>query len=123
LGAEAHLNTCFKHFIYFVHEFKLVDPKELQPLRDLIDSLMGKEKEIKREGGGTAGPKAGGEKKSKKKDGEGGGSGEKKSSSSSTPENTDGNEKGISDKDKSKENNASTAAVPTGAPPPTKGPS
>jgi len=50
LGAEAHLNTCFKHFIYFVHEFKLIDPKELQPLRDLIDSLMGKEKEIKRDG-------------------------------------------------------------------------
>jgi len=43
LGAEAHLNTCFKHFIYFVHEFNLIDPKELQPLKDLIDSLMGKE--------------------------------------------------------------------------------
>jgi len=49
LGAEAHLNTCFKHFIYFVYEFKLIDPKELQPLKDLIDSLMGKEKEVKRE--------------------------------------------------------------------------
>jgi len=43
LGAEAHLNTCFKHFIYFVHEFKLIDPKELAPLKDLIDSLMGKD--------------------------------------------------------------------------------
>lgn len=43
LGAEAHLNTCFKHFIYFVYEFKLIEQKELQPLRDLIDSLMGKE--------------------------------------------------------------------------------
>jgi MOB kinase activator 1 len=43
LGAEAHLNTCFKHFIYFVHEFKLIDPKELEPLRDLIDTLMGKD--------------------------------------------------------------------------------
>lgn len=43
LGASAHLNTCFKHFIYFVHEFKLIEPKELQPLKDLIDSLMGKE--------------------------------------------------------------------------------
>ena len=39
LGAEAHLNTCFKHFIYFVHEFKLIDPKELEPLKDLIDTL------------------------------------------------------------------------------------
>ena len=24
---EAHLNSCFKHFIYFVLEFSLVDPK------------------------------------------------------------------------------------------------
>lgn len=44
LGAEAHLNTCFKHFIYFVQEFKLIDPKELQPLRDLIDGLFSKDK-------------------------------------------------------------------------------
>jgi MOB kinase activator 1 len=43
LGADAHLNTCFKHFIYFVYEFKLIEDKELEPLRDLIDSLMGKE--------------------------------------------------------------------------------
>jgi len=42
LGAEAHLNTCFKHFIYFVQEFKLIETKELEPLKDLIDSLMGK---------------------------------------------------------------------------------
>ena len=41
--AEAHLNTCFKHFIYFVNEFKLIDPVELAPLKDLIDSLMGKD--------------------------------------------------------------------------------
>jgi len=43
LGAEAHLNTCFKHFIFFVYEFKLIDIKELEPLKDLIDSLMGKD--------------------------------------------------------------------------------
>jgi MOB kinase activator 1 len=42
LGAEAHLNTCFKHFIYFVHEFRLVPAQELSPLSDLIQSLMGK---------------------------------------------------------------------------------
>ena len=30
-------------FIYFVNEFKLIDVKELEPLKDLIDSLMGKE--------------------------------------------------------------------------------
>lgn len=40
LGEEAHLNTSFKHFIYFVKEFNLVDRKELQPLSELIESLM-----------------------------------------------------------------------------------
>jgi MOB kinase activator 1 len=40
LGAEAHLNTCFKHFIYFCSEFKLIESKELQPLSDLIQTLM-----------------------------------------------------------------------------------
>lgn len=39
LGEEAHLNTSFKHFIFFVQEFKLIDPKELAPLQELIDSL------------------------------------------------------------------------------------
>lgn len=43
LGADAHLNTCFKHFIYFVNEFKLIDVKELAPLSDLIDTMMGKD--------------------------------------------------------------------------------
>jgi MOB kinase activator 1 len=43
LGAEAHLNTCFKHYIHFVMEFKLIEPKELEPLKDLVDSLLGKE--------------------------------------------------------------------------------
>lgn len=32
LKAEAHLNTCFKHFIYFVLQFDLVEAKELAPL-------------------------------------------------------------------------------------------
>eukprot|EP00117_Sycon_ciliatum_P043799 scpid94957/ scgid31666/ MOB kinase activator 3A; MOB-LAK; Mob1 homolog 2A; Mps one binder kinase activator-like 2A len=39
IGAEAHINTCFKHFVYFTRRFKLVDEKELEPLRDLIDQL------------------------------------------------------------------------------------
>jgi MOB kinase activator 1 len=43
LGAEAHLNTCYKHFIFFVLEFKLIDLKELDPLKDLTDGLLGKE--------------------------------------------------------------------------------
>lgn len=39
LSAEAHLNTCFKHFSVFVKEFELVDAKELQPLAHLIENL------------------------------------------------------------------------------------
>jgi len=41
VGAEAHLNTCFKHFIFFVKEFKLIDDKETKPLEDLINKIMG----------------------------------------------------------------------------------
>jgi MOB kinase activator 1 len=41
LGAEAHINTCFKHFICFVVVFDLVDRKELAPLEDLINRLTG----------------------------------------------------------------------------------
>ena len=36
LAAESHLNTCFKHFIFFIDQFKLVDAKELAPLAELI---------------------------------------------------------------------------------------
>uniref|UniRef100_A0A8C4TQA2 MOB kinase activator 3A n=1 Tax=Erpetoichthys calabaricus TaxID=27687 RepID=A0A8C4TQA2_ERPCA len=32
MGAEAHVNTCYKHFYYFVMEFNLIDQKELGPL-------------------------------------------------------------------------------------------
>ena len=39
LGLEYHLNTCFKHFIYFVDEFRLVDEKELAPLAELIQQF------------------------------------------------------------------------------------
>jgi MOB kinase activator 1 len=39
LGLESHLNTCFKHFIYFVDEFKLVDSKDLAPLAELIQEF------------------------------------------------------------------------------------
>ena len=42
LGEEAHLNTSFKHFMYFVQEFKLVDPKECEPMKDVINSLLNK---------------------------------------------------------------------------------
>ncbi|KAK2495262.1 hypothetical protein MC885_002619 [Smutsia gigantea] len=32
MGSEAHVNTCYKHFYYFVTEFSLIDTKELEPL-------------------------------------------------------------------------------------------
>ena len=39
LAEEAHLNTSFKHFIFFVKNFDLVDKRELAPLQELIDKL------------------------------------------------------------------------------------
>ncbi len=39
IGANAHLNTCFKHFVYFIQEFDLVDAAELAPLQKLIDKF------------------------------------------------------------------------------------
>jgi len=41
-GGEAHLNTSFKHFYYFIKEFDLVDAKELEPLHELIVNLIEK---------------------------------------------------------------------------------
>ena len=43
LREEAHLNTSFKHFIYFIQEFQLVDKRELAPLQELIDKLTAKD--------------------------------------------------------------------------------
>lgn len=43
LREEAHLNTSFKHFIFFVQEFSLIDRRELAPLQELIDRLTAKE--------------------------------------------------------------------------------
>jgi len=36
IGANAHLNTCFKHFVFFILEFNLVSKEELAPLQKLI---------------------------------------------------------------------------------------
>ncbi|XP_065261993.1 MOB kinase activator 3B [Emys orbicularis] len=33
MGAEAHVNTCYKHFYYFVTELNVIDRKELEPLK------------------------------------------------------------------------------------------
>ena len=80
LGAEPHLNTCFKHYMYFVYEFNLIPKKEepapLQapgcgrldpnpnpnpnpnatprPSQDLIDKLMADD--AHRFGGGASVP-------------------------------------------------------------------
>ncbi|KAJ8979800.1 hypothetical protein NQ317_001290 [Molorchus minor] len=35
IAAEAHVNTCYKHFYYFVTEFDLVGHKELEPLAEM----------------------------------------------------------------------------------------
>lgn len=35
IGAEAHVNTCYKHFYYFVTEFGLIREKELEPLKEM----------------------------------------------------------------------------------------
>ena len=38
-GAEAHLNSCFKHFMYFVLEFDLVDEKQIRMMKKVINRL------------------------------------------------------------------------------------
>ncbi|KAF3429702.1 hypothetical protein E2986_11079 [Frieseomelitta varia] len=43
LGEEAHLNTSFKHFIFFVQEFNLIERRELAPLQELIEKLTAKD--------------------------------------------------------------------------------
>lgn len=44
LEAEPHLNTSFKHFVYFIDEFKLVENKELAPLQELITEFRERKK-------------------------------------------------------------------------------
>eukprot|EP00095_Tigriopus_kingsejongensis_P006698 maker-scaffold25_size650667-snap-gene-3.22 protein:Tk06698 transcript:maker-scaffold25_size650667-snap-gene-3.22-mRNA-1 annotation:"low quality protein: mps one binder kinase activator-like 3-like" len=39
INAEAHGNTLFKHYYYFVTEFQLVNDKAFAPLADLIDKI------------------------------------------------------------------------------------
>eukprot|EP00051_Salpingoeca_urceolata_P026276 m.476709 g.476709 ORF g.476709 m.476709 type:complete len:227 (-) comp20622_c0_seq1:180-860(-) len=43
LGEMAHLNTSFKHFIYFVQEFELVEQRELMPMQELIERLIARD--------------------------------------------------------------------------------
>ncbi|KAK0090444.1 hypothetical protein PV325_000108 [Microctonus aethiopoides] len=39
IGAEAHVNTCYKHFYYFVMEFDLINVKELEPLSEMTSKV------------------------------------------------------------------------------------
>lgn len=43
IGANSHLNTCFKHFCFFIQEFNLVEEAEMAPLKKLIDKFMAKQ--------------------------------------------------------------------------------
>lgn len=40
LEVTPHVNTSFKHFIFFALEFKLIPSEQLEPLRDVIDSMV-----------------------------------------------------------------------------------
>lgn len=39
VGAEPHINTCYKHYYYFVCEFDLIEKKELEPLKHLTQKI------------------------------------------------------------------------------------
>ncbi|KAL7835148.1 hypothetical protein SRHO_G00293950 [Serrasalmus rhombeus] len=39
MGAEAHVNTCYKHFYYFCTELNLIDRKELEPLKEMTSRM------------------------------------------------------------------------------------
>lgn len=39
IGLETHLNTCFKHFVYFIDAYNLVDTKDTAPLAELIQEF------------------------------------------------------------------------------------
>lgn len=40
LSIEAHINTSYRHFLLFVTEFDLIDPKELAPLAELNETIL-----------------------------------------------------------------------------------
>ena len=39
VGATAHLNTSFKHFLFFVWEFDLVDAREMDAISGIVAEL------------------------------------------------------------------------------------
>ena len=47
LEADPHLNTSFKHFVFFIDKFELVSKKDLLPLNDLITEFKNRKIIIK----------------------------------------------------------------------------
>ena len=41
INEVVHLNTSFKHFILFSHEFDLIPQKQLEPLKEQIKQALG----------------------------------------------------------------------------------
>ena len=39
VAGVSHLNTSFKHFLYFVWEFDLIQPNELDALKEIVDEI------------------------------------------------------------------------------------
>ncbi|XP_015210708.2 MOB kinase activator 3C isoform X1 [Lepisosteus oculatus] len=39
MGAEAHINTCYKHYYYFITEFSLIEHSELEPLKEMTEKI------------------------------------------------------------------------------------
>ncbi|XP_061833987.1 MOB kinase activator 3C isoform X1 [Nerophis lumbriciformis] len=39
MGAEAHINTCYKHYYFFISEFNLIDHSELEPLKEMTEKI------------------------------------------------------------------------------------
>ncbi|KAJ3451514.1 mob kinase activator-like [Anaeramoeba flamelloides] len=44
-GVDHHLNNCYKHFLYFVMNYKLLNTNELLPLQELNKRIIQKDKE------------------------------------------------------------------------------
>jgi MOB kinase activator 1 len=42
MDMEPHLNSSFKHFIFFAQEFQILSTTELEPLQPCIDVLTRK---------------------------------------------------------------------------------
>ena len=52
LGAAAHLNTVFKHYVAFGREHGLLPEDDLDPVRPLVEALLPKKKPKEEKGGG-----------------------------------------------------------------------